>query len=85
MKTALYIADGVTQVVMTPQTETDKRVCEQIESIAKGSVRVFRGSFYECGGGWVRFDNSERYLNDWQTDDRSLILRADERRDPVPP
>ena len=76
MKTAIYIEQGVTQLVLTPQNEWEKSV---IKAIATGeqSVQIKRGSFYECRGGWVRFDDANN--------DSSLILVAGIKADPAPP
>ena len=61
MKVAIYF-DGVGQLVLTPENETEKRILDAIyqdvdrvtigEPIAKASI--YRGSFYACAGGWVR-------------------------------
>ena len=65
MKTAIYIENGDTQLVLTPENEWEKNV---ITSINKGqeSVKIFSGSFYECRGGYHRSG----------TTDESLILRV---------
>ena len=77
MKTAIFIQDGVTQLVLTPETEWEKTT---VKMLAEGEqvLSVKRGSFYECRGGYVRhevgayageFDRSE-------SRDDSLILRV---------
>jgi len=53
MRSAIYIASGITQFVLTPETDLDKQVLDQIEK-AKGLLTL-RGSFYETRGGWVRY------------------------------
>jgi len=52
MKTAIYIADGVLQVVLTPEAEQEKAILNLVKK--KNIVTLYRGSFYECQGGWVR-------------------------------
>ena len=52
MKTAIYIEDGVFQIVLTPETEFEKETLGRIP--ARKDIVVLRGSFYECQGGWVR-------------------------------
>jgi hypothetical protein len=52
MKIALYVEDGRTQIVLTPQTPAEKAVLDNVKPGAELSVK--RGSFYECRGGWVR-------------------------------
>lgn len=58
MKTAIYVADGVAQLVITPETDFEKKPL---------SVKILKGSFYECLGDYVR-----------QGSDQSLILRVDD-------
>ncbi len=53
MKVALYIADGIEQVVLTPETPLERSVLAKIEA-ADRSFKILKGSFYECRGGWVR-------------------------------
>lgn len=65
MKTAIYIEDSVTQLVLTPQNEWEKKITKSF-SDGERTITIKRGSFYECRGGWVRF--AER------TDDELLIL-----------
>lgn len=66
MKTAIYIEDGVTQLVLTPETLFEKQA---LNAIADAPTQAFikQGSFYDCQGGWTRHGNS----------DRSLIVRLD--------
>ena len=77
MKTAIYIEDGVTQLVLTPETEYE-------ENIVKGfgerlnDVKVFNGTFYDCRGGWVRQSAVKHpaFPHTQKDEDRSLILRV---------
>lgn len=52
MKTALYIEDGVVQIVLTPEKDAEKGIL----AILQGELQAtaYRGSFYSCQGGWVR-------------------------------
>lgn len=78
MKTAIYVEDGVMQIVITPETEFEKNVLGRIGE-SSASAKLFVGSFYDCRGGWIR---QSKYLpNHWneQKDDRSLILRLNEK------
>jgi hypothetical protein len=77
MKTAIFIFDNIQQVVLTPESDTDKRVCELIE---KGTNGTMRGSVYECRGGWIRFSQSDmahrvHSYNSGMEDKESLIVR----------
>ena len=53
MKTAIYIEDGVTQVVLTPETDWEKKAIAALENQIL-QVKLFAGEFYDCRGGWVR-------------------------------
>lgn len=66
MKTAIYVADGVAQLVITPETDFEKRAVTQFTDMPL-SVKILKGSFYECLGDYVR-----------QGSDQSLILRVDD-------
>ena len=52
MKTAIYIADGTTQFILTPEDNLDKKVLDELQST---QLKTYRGSFYPCQGGWVRW------------------------------
>lgn len=72
MKSAIYIEDGVLQVVLTPETEHEKAILKLAE--ANNNLTVKRGSFYNCQGGWMRhgFVNFDQPWSN--NDDQSLIL-----------
>jgi len=53
MKIALYIEDGFEQIVLTPQTDTEKGLLEKLHS-SDIQTNIRRGSFYACQGGFVR-------------------------------
>ena len=76
MKTAIYIEDGVTQLVLTPESEYEKNI---VHSFGKrlDTVKVFEGTFYDCRGGWVRQSAwRERGPYDYyDSKDTSLIMR----------
>jgi len=65
MKTAIYIAEGVTQLVLTPEREWEQKV---LDSVARtpSDCSIMSGSFYETNGGWIREGS----------DDKSLIIRV---------
>lgn len=52
MKTAIYIEQGLTQFVLTPETSIDKKVLEAIRGTQK--LETYQGSFYDCRGGYKR-------------------------------
>ena len=77
MKTAIYIEDGVVQLVITPESEFEKSALRSF----KGSpidAQVFAGTFYDCRGGWVRQSGyfGGGMFHGSENNDRSLILRT---------
>ena len=53
MKTAIYVADGITQLVITPETEFEKEVFDKVNDKLL-SAKIMTGSFYERQAGFVR-------------------------------
>jgi hypothetical protein len=51
MKTALVIMDGREQIVLTPETGTEKDLLGKLKD---RKVTIYRGQFYDCQGGWYR-------------------------------
>lgn len=79
MKTAVYIEDGITQIVLTPETEWEKKAIAQLEQ-QKFQAALFAGEFYDCRGGWVRqkdYHPHYTYGHDAHRD-YSLILRLEQ-------
>lgn len=80
MKTAIFIKDGMLQLVLTPENEWEKSVIKVVDSDTK-KISILRGSFYECQGGWIREGRA----------DESLIMRIDtvetdeQGREVIPP
>lgn len=77
MKIALYIEDGLEQIVLTPQTETERAILAKVD---ERSMEVKHGGFYECNGGWMR--HSPLDFSSTDTSNRSTILVL---RKPLPP
>lgn len=82
MKTAIYIEDGVVQLVLTPESKFEKGAMADFHDKIL-QVKFFSGSFYDCRGGWVR--QSSHYPQFHQgmprnDDDQSLILRIAENQ-----
>lgn len=74
MKTAIYIEDGVVQLVITPESDFEKNALKSFDG-DKMEAEIFTGTFYDCKGGWTRH---RRTYNTTQFDDdsdKSLILR----------
>jgi len=80
MKTAIYIEDGVLQLVITPESKFEKDVISMMIN-EKINAQIFSGSFYDCQGGWIRQQNfyqeSSMYGTTGSANDKSLILRVD--------
>lgn len=53
MKIALYIEDGLEQIVLTPDSPSETALLGKLHDGTR-ELSVYRGSFYECAGGWVR-------------------------------
>lgn len=78
MKTAIYIEDGVVQLVITPESEFEMNAVKSFQDKPL-DIEVFDGSFYDCRGGWTR--------QNLAGDDKSLIMRMSDakpkERDPI--
>ena len=70
MKTAIYIEDGVVQLVLTPENEFESNILGSFDrDDLQTMIKV--GQFYDCNGGWTRHSRTENA-------DRSLIIRVAE-------
>ena len=69
MKIALYIEDGLEQVVLTPETDTEKLITKKL-SENKKTLSIYQGSFYNCQGGWTRQGSD---------DSSAIIVMRDEK------
>lgn len=78
MKTAIYIEDGLIQLVLTPENKFEKNA---ISSLIEKSFKaeILEGSFYGCQGGFIRHNEPVlSYATRRQMDDdRSLILKVE--------
>jgi len=78
MKTAIYIEDGIVQLVLTPQNKWEKDAMKSFKG--ELSVQTFTGSFYDCRGGWIRQDA----ISPWEkNDDESIMIRIDEKKEEI--
>jgi len=78
MKTAIYIEDGVVQLVITPESEFEKNALASFNK-EPISAQIFSGAFYDCRGGWARqtrFSSAGLYGTEG-SEDRSLIIRME--------
>ena len=73
MKTAIYIEDGVVQLVLTPQNEFETNALRSFEETGNLETTIRMGQFYDCHGGWARHHGSYQQIGP----DRSLIIRTE--------
>ncbi len=64
MKVALYIEDGLEQIVLTPDSDAEKMVLAKLQDSSR-TIEIKHGSFYACRGGWTR---------QGQNDDSTMIV-----------
>lgn len=76
MKTAIYIEDGVVQLVITPESEFEKDAMKSFNG-KEAQTKIFNGSFYDCRGGWTRQKQFYPSIGFPRDDDVSLILRIE--------
>ena len=53
MKVSIYIEGSVQQVNLTPENDFEKNILNSLAE-KKQEVEIFKGSFYQCQGGWNR-------------------------------
>lgn len=77
MKTAIYIEDGIVQLVITPETEFEKNSLSTFKDKPL-DAKLFAGTFYDCRGGWIRQSAYQQRSMHGISDERetSLILQA---------
>lgn len=66
MKIALYIEDGLEQIVLTPTSDTEEAILEKIHDGSR-QLSIKRGEFYGCRGGWIR--QKKQYYSPYASDD----------------
>lgn len=85
MKIALYIEDGLEQIVLTPESETEKGILGKLHDGTR-ELSIKQGTFYGCRGGWTRWRDNYQYGYSQRNEDEStmIVLRAprDSDRDP---
>ena len=77
MKTAIYIEDGVMQLVLTPETQFEQNAI-QVFGHQPITAQVFQGGFYNCLGGWVRHE--EQYSTMQSETYGSLIVKLQDKQ-----
>jgi len=79
MKTAIYIEDGVVQLVITPESDFEKNALSSFEEKPL-DAKIFTGSFYDCRGGWIRQADRHLGYGYGNSDDKSIILTIKEEK-----
>lgn len=81
MKIALYIEDGLEQIVLTPETETERAIVGKMHDGSR-ELTIKRGTFYGCAGGWMRHETLRQPLSarkQSEDDSTIIVLRTPER------
>lgn len=78
MKIALYIEDGLEQIVLTPESAVERGLLMKLKDDDR-QLSIHVGSFFVCNGGWVRYNSLGSPRN---ADDESLLIVL--RRKPPP-
>lgn len=73
MKIALYIEDGLEQIVLTPEGATEKAILGKLSDGSR-ELSIKRGEFYACAGGWTRHG---------RTDESTMIILTPRESDDV--
>lgn len=73
MKIALFIEDGLEQIVLTPQSDIERSILRKLDD---RNLSIRHGDFYKNQGGWVMY-------NPHHCDHKSTILVLTEP-DPEP-
>lgn len=58
MKTAIYVENGIFQVVLTPESDLEKMALEKLRDL--DNVVSYQGTFAECRGGYIRQYQGEK-------------------------
>jgi hypothetical protein len=78
VKTAVYFEDETAQVVLTPESDFEKQLLQRLDRKDLRAM-IYRGSFYECRGGWTR-NNYREGLISTDGSDASLMIRIERER-----
>lgn len=73
MKIALYIEDGLEQIVLTPESDTEKSILAKLDDGSR-KLSIKHGSFYACRGGWMRHKQSSLSLYSQEREDDASTM-----------
>ena len=57
MKVAFYMQDGLEQIVLTPESTSERALVERLHDHTR-ELTIKKGSFFECVGGYVRHNQA---------------------------
>lgn len=77
MKTAIYVEDGIIQLVITPTMEFEKNTLSIFEDKPL-NVEIFTGGFYDCRGGWIK--QNAFFPDAYERSDKSIILKISKEK-----
>lgn len=60
MKIAFYVEDGLEQIVLTPESDTEKGIVGKMHDGTR-RLSIYSGEFYDCNGGWKRHKETSPY------------------------
>ena len=72
MKIALYIEDGLEQLVLTPESKTEANILDKLHDGSR-ELSIQQGTFYGCRGGWTRWKD-HAWSNGVRRDDDSTMI-----------
>jgi hypothetical protein len=81
MKSAIYLDEGNTQLVLTPENDWERNILHMMHGELKD--KSYWGQFYECQGGWIR-QYEAHYSASRPLQDDSLILRVKKDMPDIP-
>jgi len=76
MKVSFYMEDGLEQIVLTPQNESEKKLLDRMHDDTR-TVEIKRGSFFDCHGGWKRhgvYYEDSAYGGSKSNDESTMIV-----------
>lgn len=87
MKIALYIEDGLEQIVLTPESDTEKGILGKMHDGSR-ELNIKKGSFFSCQGGWIRhgvhFSSDTFGRSDTNDESTMIILKEKPKGDGGP-
>lgn len=79
MKSSIYIDQGTTQIVLTPENEWERHALKMIAGSSGQESQTYWGNFFECEGGWYRH-TTHPYCTEVRKDD-SLMFRINKKNE----